>query len=69
MCETFSLDFFTMPTAGLRVLFVLVATQAMAHERLHTRLSGYEEVPSVSTTARGEFRAKVSSDESPSRGR
>jgi hypothetical protein len=57
------------PPMIVLVLFGLVALpvtapHAIAHERLHTDLSGYEEVPAVSTTASGEFRAKVSNDES-----
>jgi hypothetical protein len=43
---------------------LIVSGQAIARERLHTGLNGYEEVPSISTTGSGEFRAKVSSDES-----
>lgn len=61
----------THPFDGTRVslwlgLLALLAAAppAMAHERLRTGLTGYEEVPAVSTTAGGEFQAKVSSDES-----
>jgi hypothetical protein len=32
-------------------------------ETLHTKLIGFQEVPSVSTPARGEFRVKISKDE------
>src|SRR5688572_4190416 len=47
---------------GLMALLV-TAPAAIGHERLHTSLNPYEEVPSVSSTANGNFRAKVSNDE------
>ena len=40
-----------------------VPITALAHEQLHTSLIPYEEVPSVSSTANGDFRAKVNNDE------
>jgi len=42
----------------------LMAVPALASaERIQTRLSGYEEVPAVSTLASGEFRGMISPDE------
>jgi len=50
-------------------VFVIVLTftlaapaPALADRRVHTELHPYEEVPSVSSTARGEFRARISRD-------
>lgn len=36
-----------------------LAGDALAHEELHTRLKGYEEVPAVSSTGTGRFKAKI----------
>ena len=47
---------------GLLALLI-TPPHATAHERLQTSLTPYEEVPSVSSTANGEFRGKVSNDE------
>jgi hypothetical protein len=42
-----------------------VAAPALAAETVHTHLSGYQETPStISTVAGGDFRAKISADES-----
>ena len=46
------------------VAVAAVASVAVAHERLRTDLTGYEEVPAISSSGRGTFRAKVSNDES-----
>ena len=43
-------------------LFVIVVSQGM--RELKAVLTGYEEVPAVSTTGRGEFQARISRDES-----
>lgn len=46
--------------------FALAAPAALADrdgDKIKTRLTGYEEVPSVSTPARGEFEARISRDE------
>ena len=46
-------------------LLVGLATTTVAYaERIRATLIGYEEVPSVSTVASGEFRAKISPDDS-----
>jgi hypothetical protein len=42
---------------------LLVAPSVASAERIQTRLSGYEEVPSVSTTGSGEFRGMISADD------
>lgn len=44
------------------LLVGLAAAQALAGETINARLSGYDEVPAVSTTGSGEFRARVSPD-------
>ncbi len=42
-----------------------VAAPALAAETVHTQLNGYQETPStISTVAAGDFRAKISADES-----
>jgi hypothetical protein len=49
---------------ALTALLGLTALPGLAHaEFVHARLTGVQEVPSVSTVARGEFRAKISKDE------
>ena len=45
-------------------LVLSVAAPALADESLNARLQGYSEVPANSTEASGEFRAKISRDES-----
>ena len=48
----------------LTAFLVILATPPVGHaERLKAVLIGYEEVPAVSTVARGEFRAWISDDE------
>ena len=54
-------------TAGLAVVLVLGLTMAgpvMADETIRARLQGYNEVPAISTSGIGEFRGKISKDES-----
>src|SRR3989442_7804314 len=54
-------------TAGciaLAALLVAAPEAAVAEETLHADLTGYEEVPAVSTGASGTFRAKIANDES-----
>jgi len=53
-------------TAGCIALAALLAMVAapVAAETLHADLTGYEEVPAVSTGASGTFRAKIANDES-----
>jgi hypothetical protein len=54
-------------TAGyiaLAALLVGAPLAAGAAETLHADLTGYEEVPAVSTGASGTFRAKIANDES-----
>ena len=48
-------------SAGL--LMACAATAALGQDRLGATLSGYHEVPSVSTPASGQFSAKISRDE------
>jgi hypothetical protein len=46
--------------------FALAAPAALADrdgDKIRTRLTGYEEVPAVSTPAKGEFEARISRDE------
>lgn len=55
-------------TAGLFVALLLLAAlgapgPAGAEERLKASLRGFQEVPAISTTGHGEFRAKISDDE------
>lgn len=46
------------------MFLVILAVPPLGHaERLKAVLIGYEEVPAVSTVARGEFRARISDDE------
>jgi hypothetical protein len=45
------------------VVPLMVVPALASAERIQTRLSGYEEVPAVSTLASGEFRAMISPDE------
>ncbi len=45
------------------VAFVAVQTTAAPPNSFRARITGYQEVPSVSTTALGEFRATLSADE------
>jgi len=45
------------------LLLAFAAPAAFGDEKIKTRLTGYEEVPSVSTPASGEFEAKISRDE------
>jgi hypothetical protein len=52
------------PLAGAAVFFALLGSQDLAHadggkSSLKADLEGFEEVPVVSTTANGEFRAKI----------
>ena len=45
----------------LTAFLVILAIPPVGHaERLKAVLIGYEEVPAVSTVARGEFRARIS---------
>jgi hypothetical protein len=45
------------------LLLAFAAPTAFGDEKIKARLTGYEEVPSVSTPASGEFEAKISPDE------
>jgi len=45
------------------LLLAFAAPAALGDEKIKARLTGYEEVPSVSTPASGEFEAKISRDE------
>ncbi|MES2960232.1 MAG: CHRD domain-containing protein [Pseudomonadota bacterium] len=45
-------------TLAATALFVLTGS-AIAHEDIHTRLKGYEEVPAVSSGAIGRFKANI----------
>ena len=45
------------------VLTMLLTPYVNAQERIHARLSGYSEVPAISTTGTGDFTAKISRDE------
>jgi len=50
--------------AGLLVMAMLaLPAPAMADETLQAEMSGFQEVPAISTTGSGEFRAKISNDE------
>ena len=54
-------------TAGcvaLSAILVAVSLTTVAAETLHADLTGYEEVPAVSTGASGTLRAKIANDES-----
>src|SRR6266567_2275542 len=44
------------------LLPLLAVPVAAGAEEIHAKLIGYQEVPSVSTVARGEFRAQISRD-------
>jgi hypothetical protein len=53
-------------TIAVALAFALAAPAALADrdgDKIRARLTGYEEVPSVSTTGKGEFEAKISRDE------
>jgi hypothetical protein len=45
------------------ILLAFAPPTAFGDEKIKARLTGYEEVPSVSTPASGEFEAKISRDE------
>jgi hypothetical protein len=48
----------------MTTLFIALAAPAMGHaEQIQASLIGYEEVPSVSTVASGDFRAMISHDD------
>ena len=49
--------------AFLTVLLVALPAAADAGERIRAGLTGYEEVPAVSTLATGKFEGKISNDE------
>ena len=49
---------------AVAVAFVAVRATAGGPTTFRARITGFQEVPSVSTTALGEFRATLSSDES-----
>ncbi len=49
--------------SALAVAFAAPAAFADGGDRIHIALTGYNEVPSVSTPARGEFKARISKDE------
>jgi hypothetical protein len=58
----------TLPVALAVLMTVSVATLVRADredraDRIHASLIGYDEVPSVSTPARGEFKAKIARDD------
>jgi len=46
------------------LLIALSPTRVLADKTIHARLRGFDEVPAVSTTGSGEFRAKINNDES-----
>jgi cytolysin (calcineurin-like family phosphatase) len=48
---------------GLMLLLATAVSAAEPAEKLKANLTGYEEVPSVSTPASGQFKATISSDE------
>jgi hypothetical protein len=48
---------------GLMGVIVLSVPTIVRAERLHAMLTGYQEVPSVSTPARGEFNARIAPDD------
>ncbi len=48
---------------GLMLLFATALPTAEQAEKIQANLTGYEEVPSVSTPASGRFKATISSDE------
>ncbi len=51
-------------TAAFFLLFLAGAVAAVAHPRhLRANLRGIEEVPAISTTGNGEFRAEISDDD------
>jgi CHRD domain-containing protein len=53
-----------MKTLPLALTVVMTALPSIVRaERIEAKLIGYQEVPSVSTPATGEFKAKISSDE------
>jgi len=56
-----SFAFGTLLTVVAVALFVSMAT-GQGHQSLKARLSGFQEVPSVSTSGSGDFRAKISAD-------
>ena len=45
------------------VLTMLLTPYVSAQERIHARLSGYGEVPAISTSGTGDFTAKINRDE------
>lgn len=49
---------FGPPLTGLAAA-VLVAGSALAHDGIETRLKGYQEVPAVSSAAKGKFSARI----------
>jgi len=49
----------TLVTASV---LALATASAFADERIRTRMTGYQEVPSVSTVAQGEFEVKIHPD-------
>jgi hypothetical protein len=55
----------TLVTASV---LALATASAFADERIRTRMTGYQEVPSVSTAAAGEFEVKIHPDVRPSTG-
>src|SRR6476620_6668328 len=48
---------------GLMLLLVTALPSAEKPEKIEANLTGYEEVPSVSTPASGRFKATISTDE------
>src|SRR3989442_3516759 len=54
----------TAQCIALAALLMAAPLAAVAAETLHADLTGYEEVPAVSTGASGTFRAKIANDES-----
>jgi hypothetical protein len=52
-----------LPVTTLAVLGAFATFSASADETLHAKLTGYQEVPSVSTPASGELKASIDRDE------
>jgi hypothetical protein len=49
---------------GLALVLATTLSSASHVERIHAHLTGFQEVPSVSTPAHGEFEAQISNDDS-----
>lgn len=49
---------------GIALVLTTALSSASHVERIHAHLTGFQEVPSVATPAKGEFQAQISSDDS-----